>query len=85
MGCGCGKGKRGVRRRTINGRAQNVRPVTSVQGSVQGGVAAGATPEQLRALGLQSNTAPVSPQRLDADRRRVEKLRREAIRRALNK
>ena len=84
MGCGCGGGKRGVRRRTINGRAQNVRPVTAVQGSVQGGIAAGATPEQLRALGLQSN-APVSPQRLDADRRRVEKLRREAIRRALNK
>lgn len=83
--CGCGGGKRGVRRRTINGRSVNVSPINTVQGSVQGGVAAGATPEQLRALGLQQNTGAVSPQRLDADRRRVEKLRREAIRRAMNK
>ena len=86
MGCGCGGGKRGVRRRTINGQARVVRPVAGpVQGSVQGGIAAGASPEQLRALGLQSNGTPQSPARLDADKRRIEKLRREAVRRALNK
>jgi len=86
MGCGCGGGKRGVRRRTINGQARTVQAVAGpVTGSVQGGISAGASPEQLRALGLQTNTAPVSPQRLDADKRRVEKLRREAVRRALNK
>jgi hypothetical protein len=81
--CGCG-GKRGVRRRTVNGQPRTVAPVTTVQGSVQGGISAGATPEQLRALGLQTNVG-ASPQRLDADKRRVEKLRREAVRKALNK
>lgn len=84
MGCGCGGGKRGVRRRTVNGLPRTVTPIISVQGSVQGGISAGATPEQLRALGLQTNTT-ATPQRLDADKRRVEKLRREAVRKALNK
>lgn len=82
--CGCRGGKRGVKTRTINGVARTIAPVITVQGAVQGGISAGATPEQLRALGLQTNTTS-TPQRLDADKRRVEKLRREAVRRALNK
>lgn len=85
MGCGCGGGKRNVTRRTVNGIRANRVSSGPISGSVQSGISAGASPEQIRALGLQSNTAPKTVQKLDADKRRVEKLRRAAIRKALNK
>ncbi len=77
MACGCGK--RGVvpRKRTIQ---PSVGPK-----SVTGGIAAGPTPSQLRALGLAQSQSSKEAARMDGDRRRVEKLRREAIRNKLNK
>lgn len=82
--CGCNK-KLNANRRSfaVNGsRIVRTNPATL---SVQGGSAAGATPEELRALGLQNNTNPKENARVNADKRRIEKLRRDAIRNALNK
>lgn len=78
MSCGCGK--RGVStgyRRTL---APSVGPK-----SIQGGTAAGPSPLQLRALGLQQAISPTEGRKLDEHRRRIEKLRRDAIRKSLNK
>lgn len=73
--CGCGK-------RSAPRRGPTLRPSI---GPLSTGIPAGASPSQVRALGLQSATTPKSVTRLDSDRRRIEKLRREAVRRALNK
>lgn len=78
MGCGCGK--RGVKAGFRRAVAPSVGPR-----SIQGGTAAGPNPAQLRALGLQTSTSPVEIRRLDEHRLRIEKLRREAMRRRLNK
>ena len=73
--CGCkGRGSSSARRRTIRPSAGP----TSVQ-------SAGATPEQLRALGIQSAQSLTESKKLDSNRRRVEKLRRQAIRRRLGR
>ena len=80
MGCNCG-GKRGTPRQF---RRRASTPTVGPQ-SIQGGSAAGPSPAQIRALGLQTATSPKSSKRLDEERRRVEKLRRDAIRRKLNK
>jgi len=77
MGCGCGR-KGVVRRRSA------LRPTVGPR-STQGGVAAGATPQQLRTLNAQAATSPKQAQRLDSQRQRIEKLRRDAIRRRLGK
>lgn len=77
MGCGCGK-------RSSPSRSPALRPSIGPR-SVQGGPAAGATPATIRALGLQTNTSPKSSLQLDAERRRIEKIRRDAIRAKLNK
>lgn len=77
MGCGCGGGRRGSlpRRRTL-------RPSVGPR-SIQGQSSAGATPAQIRALGIQQTNGATSPKRLDEERRRVERLRRDAIKRRL--
>jgi hypothetical protein len=77
MGCAC-------RGKSSGPRSANLRPTIGPR-PITGGVAAGATPSQLRALGLQTNTAVQNPNRLDADRRRIEKMRRAAIKNKLNK
>ena len=78
MGCGCGrKGVARSRRRAIS---PSVGPKSS-----PGGVAAGATPAQVRALGLVSSQSPKEASRMDEQRLLIEKKRREAIRRKLNK
>ena len=76
MGCGCGK-KGVVRNRRFK---PTVGPA-----SVQGGRAAGASPEALRQLQVQQTSGPGQSQRLDEQRRRIEKLRRDAIRRRLGR
>lgn len=77
--CGCGKRSVPVSRIPALRPTVGPRPVT-------GGVAAGATPAQIRALGLQTNTSPTkSSLQMDAERRRIEKIRRDAIRAKLNK
>ena len=52
---------------------------------VNGQISAGASPAQIRALGIQSSVAPKSANKLNADRLRIEKIRREAVRKAFNK
>ena len=49
------------------------------------GVAAAPSPGQLRALSLPGNISPRTVVKMDAERRKIEKIRREAIRQALNK
>ena len=77
MGCGCGKKSAMPRRRTL-------RPSIGPR-SIQGGTAAGPSPAEVRALGMQSATSLGDARRLDDHRRRIEKLRRDAIKRRLNK
>lgn len=82
--CGCNKGS-SSKRVVVNGNNVRVSRLSTGPQSVQGGPAAGATPEQIRALGLQNNTSPQQAAKINADQRKLEKIRREAIRRALNK
>jgi len=85
MGCGCGGGKKSASfRRPIQGTNRLIRPSVGPL-SIQGGPAAGATPGELRALGLQTNTSPKTAAHMNADKLRIQKLRREAVRNALNK
>ena len=77
MGCGCGRRGSVPRRKTL-------RPSVGPK-SVQGGVSAGSTPAQLRALGIAQSQSLKESGKMDEQRRRVEKLRREAIRKKLNK
>lgn len=74
MSCGCGK--KGVVRRTPMLRA------TVGPKSIK---SAGATPLELRALGLQQAVSLSDSRSLDAQRRRIEKLRRDAIRDAIKR
>jgi len=76
--CGCGG------RRSSMPRRRELRPSVGPR-SIVGQSAAGATPAQLRALGVQQTTGAAAPKRLDEDRRRIEKLRRDAIKRRLGK
>lgn len=75
--CGCG-------RRNSASRRPAVRPGIGVS-ALSGQQTAGASPAQIRALGIQSTTTPKTAKQLDADRRRIEKIRRDAIRKAFNK
>lgn len=77
--CNCGSGKRN----TV-GRTKALRP-TSGPRSFQGGTAAGPSPATLRALSLQQSTTVNESRQMDEQRRRIEKLRRDAIKKRLNK
>lgn len=80
MGCGCGGARRAGATRT-----PAFRPVASVVRPLNAGLTSAASPGEVRALGLQQNTAPKSAVQMDAERRRIEKLKRDAIRAKLNK
>jgi hypothetical protein len=75
--CGCNKrrGSTSVRRRTF-------RPSVGPRSL---GVQNGATPDQLRAQGLLTAQSVGQSKRMDSNRRKVEKLRRDAIRRRLGR
>lgn len=76
MGCNCG----GVRNTMRGGRP--------ISGPRQKGTLTGATPTQLRALALQSNTGGVSAlsvSGMNKKRRDVEKKRRAAVQKALGR
>jgi hypothetical protein len=77
MGCGCGKKSSSPRRRTL-------RPSVGPQ-SIQGGSAAGPSPAQIRALGMRQSQGVRENKRMDAQRLQAEKLRRDAIKKRLNK
>lgn len=78
MGCGCGK------RGAPAGFRRTLTPSTGPR-SIQGGSAAGPSPAQLRALGAQQAVSPGEVKKLDEHRRRIEKLRRDAVKKRLNK
>lgn len=77
MGCGCGK-------KGIVARRKALRPSVGPR-SITGGTAAGASPEEIRALNAQGAVSLGETRRLDDQRLKVEKLRREAIKKKLNK
>jgi hypothetical protein len=77
MGCGCGK--RGSMPRRIT-----LRPTIGPRPLV-GGSAAGPSPAELRALGMQQNTFVGESRRMDEQRQRLEKMRRQAIMKRLGK
>lgn len=78
MGCGCGK-KSSPARRGIA-----FRPTVGPR-SIQGGSAAGPSPAELRAIGMQQSLSIGESRRMDDQRLKAEKLRREAIKKRLNK
>jgi len=80
MACGCSK--KGMRNTTP--RAGLARPVVGPR-SASGGLAAATPPTTLRAQSAQAPQQERSFSGLNAERRKVEKVRRDAIRRALNK
>lgn len=77
MGCGCGK-------KNVMPRRVTLRPTVGPRPLV-GGSSAGATPTEVRALGLQKAVGVGESRRLDEQRLLLEKKRREAIAKRLNK
>jgi len=77
MACGC---KKGV---GSNSRTPLIRPVTSVR-SVTRGVASARTPTEVRNQAVAPQT-PVNSGGVNLERRKVQALRRDAIRKSLNK
>lgn len=77
MGCGCGK-------RNIMPRRVGLRPTVGPK-AIQGGSAAGPSPGEVRALGLQESVSLGQTRRLDEQRLAAEKLRRAAIKKKLGK
>jgi hypothetical protein len=75
--CGCGK-----KSNTL--RTPAFRPSVGPR-PTPGGIAAGASPETLRAMRLQSAISPKTAVRLDAERLNMMKRRREAIKAKFNK
>lgn len=65
-------------------RRKTLRPSVGPKSS-SGGVAAGASPAQLRALGIANTNKTSEGKRMDDQRLRIEKLRREAIKNKLKK
>ena len=72
MGCGCNKRSSLLQNR----RTASARPT-------QGGISAGASPQQLRTLNAKQASTPKQIQKMDNQRRRIEQLRRNAIKRKL--
>lgn len=77
MGCNCGKKSAPLRRASI-------RPTVGPRPLV-GGAAAGPNPAELRALGMQDTVSLGESRKMDDQRLKAEKLRREAIKKRLNK
>jgi hypothetical protein len=76
MACGCNKNK---------GRSGAIlRPTTTARSS-SGGIAAGPTPTQIRAQAAAPSQQQTNSAGLSAERRKTQALRRDAIRRSLNK
>ncbi len=75
--CGCGKKSSTPVRPTL-------RPSIGPR-AIVGGTAAGPTPIEVRALGMTQNVTATESHRMDEQRQRLEKMRREAIKRRLNK
>lgn len=77
MGCGCG-------RRSSSPVRPTLRPSIGPR-AIQGGAAAGIGPVAIRAIGMQQNVSLLETRRMDEQRQALEKARRDAIRKRLNK
>ena len=77
MACGCGKGN------NSRGRNPVIRPVTSAR-SVTGGIASARTPTEVRNQSLTPQT-PINAGGINAEKRKVQALRRDAIKKSLGK
>jgi hypothetical protein len=85
MGCGCGK-------KSSTPRTAKLRPSVGPR-PIQGGGGAGATPSEIRALGVQKKMEKVpsvkpkvpSVRQMSAQRLLLEKKRREAVKKRLGK
>lgn len=77
MGCGCGKKSSSPRRKTL-------RPSVGPRPMV-GGSAAGPSPAELRALGMQKSMSMTESRRMDEQRKHIEQLRRKAMKKSLGK
>lgn len=77
MACGCKKGIAHKNRTPI------IRPITS-QRSIQRGIAAAKTPTEARNASMTPQQ-PSNPAGITAEKRKTQALRRDAIRKALNK
>jgi hypothetical protein len=77
MACGCGKGN------TSRGRNPVIRPVISAR-SVTGGIASARNPTEVRNQSLTPQ-APINAGGINAEKRKVQALRRDAIKKSLGK
>lgn len=77
MGCGCGK-------RSSPSRSITLRPTIGPR-PIVGGSAAGATPSQIRAVGMRDSASLGQTRRLDEKRLQAERARRAAINKKLGK
>lgn len=78
MSCGCGK-----KSSPSNLNRPSLRPSIGPK-AVSGGVAA-VNPIEVRQLSLTQNVSIVESRRMDEQRQKLEKMRREAIKKRLNK
>ena len=78
MACNCKSGMAASRSRT-----PMVRPITSTR-AVNGGLASAKSPTELRNQSMNPPT-PVNAAGINLEKRRVQALRRDAIRKSLNK
>lgn len=77
MGCGCNK-------KGLKPTRTALRPTIRLQ-SAQGGQPPVTNLAEVRALGITQNISPGETRRMDDQRQRLEKMRREAIKKRLNK
>ena len=84
MACGkCGGARRSARSRPVTGlRSVQAQRLAS---GLPIGNPGGATPTAIRALGMQQAVSPMEVRKMDEQRRRIERLRREAVQKKFNK
>jgi len=83
MACGKCGARRSVKSRPVTG-LRSVQAQRAAAGLPVGNPG-GATPTTIRALGMQNAVSPTEVRRMDEQRRRIERLRREAILKKFNK
>lgn len=77
MACGCGKGS------AARGRSPVIRPVISAR-SVTGGIASARTPTEVMNQSITPQP-PINAGGINAEKRKVQALRRDAIKKSLGK
>lgn len=83
MACGKCGARRSARSRPVTG-LRSVQAQRAASG-LPAGNPGGANPTTIRALGMQSAVSPTEVRKMDEQRRRIERLRREAVLKKFNK